>query len=144
MDGDSLMPVTKDQATALTELAAAIRPHGARRWDKPGIYAAIGKVRDMNLADVAMAVIRAADDRSLETPGAIGNPSAPCWADKRIDRPQPITPYDPLATCGVCGKDEGHCRRTEERLPVDIRHEFTSTVDVARRARKAQETTDAI
>lgn len=133
------MPVTRDQAAALAELAAAIRPHGARRWDKTGIVAAISNVKDMHLADVCMAVIRAADDRTLETPGAIGNPKAPCWADKRNDRPQPITPYDPLATCGICGKDEGFCRRNPHSG-----HEFTSSVDVTRQARNHQETTDAI
>lgn len=134
MDGDSPMPVTKDDAVRLADLAVAIRPHGARRWDKPGIVAAIGRVKDLHLADVAMAVIRAADDRSLETPGAIGNPSAPCWADRRPDRPQVRVSADPLSTCGICGRDEGFCRRNQHSG-----HEFISSVDDTRRARKHQE-----
>ena len=98
------MPVTPEQAAQLADLAAAIRPHGARRWDKAGIVAAIGRVKHLSLADVAMAVIRAADDRSLDTPGAIGNSKAPCWADRRGDRPQPIEPFNRRIHCDVCGK----------------------------------------
>ena len=53
-----LMPVTKAQAASLAELAAACRPHGAPRWDAAGIVAAIGKVKHLSLADVALAVFQ--------------------------------------------------------------------------------------
>jgi hypothetical protein len=116
--------VTHDQAQLLATLARAIRPHGARRWDEAGIVAAIGRVKHLALADVAQAVIRAADDRSLETPGAIGNPSAPCWKERVADRPQPITPYDPAKFCDICGKSS-HAATSD--------HEFITAAEHARR-----------
>lgn len=79
------MTVTKDQAESLTALALACRPHGARHWDGPGILAAIGKVKHLALADVAAAVIRAAADRTVETPGVIANPKSPCWRERIAD-----------------------------------------------------------
>lgn len=104
------MPVTKPQAEALTTLAIACRPHGARHWDAAGVMAQILKVRHLSLADVALAVIRAADDRSLETPAPIGNPRAHCWKERANDRPQEPTPYDPQTACGICDKPEAKCR----------------------------------
>ena len=129
------MPVTKDQAAQLASLAAAIRPHGARRWDHTGIVAQIAKVQHLHLADVALAVIRAADDRDLETPGAIGNPAAPCWKERKTDRPQPVEPFNPTSTCGICGRTETHCRRNQHSG-----HTFINAVDDTRQARRHQET----
>jgi hypothetical protein len=74
--------------------------------------AAIAKVRHLSLADVALAVIRAADDRALETPAPIGNPKAHCWRERADDRPQPTTPYDHSSACGICDKTEQAARPT--------------------------------
>lgn len=81
------MPVTKDQAILIAELAAAARPFGARRWDIAGIVAAIRPVAQMHLADVILAAIRAADDHTLDTPAAIGNTKSSCWRERGTDRP---------------------------------------------------------
>jgi hypothetical protein len=104
------MTITKAQAEALTSLAVACRPTGARHWDAAGVMAAIAKVRHLSLADVALAVIRAADDRTLDTPGPISNPKAHCWRERAVDRPQPTTPYDRSSACGICDKTEASCR----------------------------------
>jgi hypothetical protein len=102
-------------------------------------------IRD-NLADrprrdVAVALTWIACDTATTTPYRVLE-SGPWWIAVAVDGQTTgrTIKYDPLATCGICGKDEGFCRRTEERLPADIRHGLTSTVDVARRARKHQET----
>lgn len=136
MDGDE-MAVTRDQAEALATLAANVRAEAkTSRWDKPGIMTAIGRVKDRTLADVALAVIRAADDPTLDTPGAIGNPTTSCWAE-RATRHAAFEPYDPAAFCGTCGKPELTCRRNEHSG-----HEFIRAVDRDRRAR-AHVTTEA-
>lgn len=105
------MPVTQDQAQRLAALAVDARPHGARRWDAAGVMAAIAKVRHLALADVALAVIRAADDRDLETPGAIGNTQTSCWRERatnrHVDRPH-LTPGN---TCGICGQHRTKCEQ---------------------------------
>lgn len=102
------MPVTKNQAEMLASLGAAARPTGARRWDAPGVMAAIGKVRHLELAEVLMAVGRAARDRDLETPAAIGNPGAPCWIERPVERWEPDK-TTPEHRCGICGNPRGRC-----------------------------------
>lgn len=76
------MPVTREQAQMLATLAVAARPTGAPRWDPAGVFAAIGKIKQLALADVAMAVMRAAADRTLETPGAIANLRSSAWSER--------------------------------------------------------------
>lgn len=76
------MPVTRHQAQLLAELAADLRPRGARRWDIPGIINAIEKVQTLALADVAATVVRAATDHTLDTPGAIGNTQTSAWRER--------------------------------------------------------------
>lgn len=103
------MPVTQPQAERLTALAVDIRPHGARRWDPAGVMAAIAKVRHLALADVALAVIRAADDRDLDTPGAIGNTQTSCWRERATHRPTDRPAMTPHSTCGICGQHRTRC-----------------------------------
>jgi len=98
------MPLTDQDIRALVHLAAACRPSGAPRWDEAGIFAAIAKVRTMQLADVALSVIRAADDANAKTPGVIANTSAPNWQERSAPRPRPIEPYDRRVHCDVCSK----------------------------------------
>lgn len=116
------MPVAPDQAHMLAELAVACRPHGARRWDRVGIVRAIEKVAHLALDDVALAVFRAAGDRDLDTPGAIGNTRAPCWRERNLDRPTPLAPRPAAAHCASCGKPTREECATG-RLPGDD-HEF--------------------
>ena len=98
------MPVTKDQAHMLAALAIAARPYGAPTWDAPGVVAAIGKVSNLLLADVALAVIRAATDATAKTPAVIANTSSQHWREKTqqtAPRPGPVphlAPGDPPPT----------------------------------------------
>lgn len=119
------MPVTRDQADVLAALAVAIRAenrHG--RWDKPGIVAAIGRVKSRSLADVVLAVARAADMPDLDTPGAIGNPTASCWVERKVDR-MPLEPYDPTTACDTCSQPE-------HRHGPTSGHDFVSAHDATR------------
>lgn len=113
------MPVTDQEARALAYLAARMRPYGARRWDEPGIIAAIAKVKHLELAEVTLAVARAADDRDLETPAPIGNMRSSCWRERNTNRPAEHKPFVREHTCGVCGFSKSEC---EARWAED--HEF--------------------
>lgn len=131
------MTVTKPQAEMIASLAVAARPHGARRWDTAGVMAALGKVRGLELADVMMAAGRAARDRSLDTPAAIGNTAAPCWVERPVERfvPEKTTAED---RCGVCGKGRGACENgprfadDEHRFEPDIKVRNGTAVDELR------------
>jgi hypothetical protein len=103
------MATSDTWADRLVLLAVDLRPNGARRWDHAGIRAAIRKVQHLALADVALAVIRAADDRTLETPAPIGNPKAHCWRERATDRPQEHAPYDHGTACGICDQSRTRC-----------------------------------
>lgn len=103
------MPLNDADIRALTYLATRCRPHGAPHWDEAGIFAAIDKVRQLNIADVALSVIRAADDEKAKTPGVIANTSAPNWQERRADRPQPREPYDRNTFCEHSGRPMDKC-----------------------------------
>lgn len=118
------MPLTDQNIRALVHLAVACRPSGAPRWDEAGIFASIAKVRQLNLADVALAVIRAADDANAKTPGVIANTSAPNWQERATNRPAPRDPYDPARFCHVCGRSSHACTSD---------HEFETEIEYARR-----------
>lgn len=95
----------------LAALAVAARPHGARRWDAPGVIAAIAKVKHLDLAEVIKTVGRAAGDRDLDTPAAIGNTTAPCWIERPIERwtPDKVEIAD---RCSTCGKSRDRCQNS--------------------------------
>lgn len=128
------MPVNEQQQRALAFLAVACRPHGAPHWDEAGVMASIAKVAHLSLADVILAVTRAADDRDAKTPGVIPKLNAPHWRERNPDRPKQREPYDPTTYCGICGKPEADCRARESAMPPDIRHEFTSAITTKRQA----------
>lgn len=122
-----LMPVTKDQAQMIANLAAASRPTGASRWDHAGIVAAVAKVKHLALPDVVTAVMRAAADRTIETPGAIGNMRSSAWTERvtkptgwrppKIDEECARHPGEWPDTCRGCAADQhaGEARTNEER-----------------------------
>lgn len=104
------MTVDKHQAQMLATIAVACRPHGAPHWDEAGVMAAIVKIKHLSLADVTLAVIRAADDRSVRTPGVIGNVSSPCWKERGTDRPQRIEEPENHERCSTCSLHRDRCR----------------------------------
>lgn len=95
------MPVTRDQAHALAPLIAACCPTG-KRWDPPGILAALHQVSDRSLPEVIRAFTRGAEDRSCLTPAAVVK-GAHHWAERS---PHALTPRNvrPTEACGICGK----------------------------------------
>jgi hypothetical protein len=124
------MTVTKDQAQMLTTLAIACRPHRAPTWDPAGVMAAISAVRDRSLAEVILAVIRAASDRDAQTPGVIPS-NGTHWQEQL--KPPPFQPstWDPAAVCTTCSRQEAQCRSVRHG---DDKHPFVS------RAVNAQQT----
>ena len=108
------MPVTKDQAHMLASLAVACRPRGAPHWDEAGVVAAIAKLNGLLLADVAHAVLRAAEDATAKTPGVITATSSIHWRERS---PHHTTPLPPKAGefCLRCGRTLDVCHS----LPCD-------------------------
>lgn len=104
------MTVTRDQAQMLATLASDCRPHGATPWDAAGIMAKVGEVKHLTLADVILAVIRAADDRDAKTPGVITAPASTYWRE-RGTRPANREPYDAGGTCSTCSLPHDRCRQ---------------------------------
>lgn len=123
------MPVSKEQALMLAELAKARRPHGAARWHSPGIVSAIEKVKHLGLGEVMDALGRAADDRDARTPAVITNVRSSYWRPDNPDRPRAREPFDAGGVCDRCGKDRATCIRM-----WSDDHEFLSVA--AARARK--------
>lgn len=149
------MPVTPEQAQELARMACAARPTGAPRWDPAGVYAFIGKVRHLALTDVMRAVANAADDRTLVTPGAIGNPTTSCWrtgthATTAVAGPD--TWDDPTDRCAECSKPKhvcesirtsGHAFRSQldhERALAEKRLNIPATVRGCKTIAAEQET----
>ena len=119
------MAPTDQHIRAIVFLAKSVRDqcHGARKWDEAGIAAAVAKVRQLHLADVTQAAMRAADDRSLDTPGAISNPSAPCWQERKPGRTQPREPFDRGTFCAHCEQPEPRCR-CEPPYAFESKHDY--------------------
>lgn len=97
------MSVTREQAELLATLAIACRPHDAPHWDRPGLIAAIGRVKGRSLASVTIAVIQASEDPGAETPAVIPA-EGPHWrAPAPGDRPT-ARPPRPDEACRACGR----------------------------------------
>lgn len=79
------MPTSRDDAEALALLTKHARPHGASQWDTPGILSAIAQVHHLDLAEVMKACARAAQDRNLRTPAAIGDVRSSAWRERVAD-----------------------------------------------------------
>lgn len=78
----ALSSLSSDQIATICEVIAKLRPHGARRWDPPGIRAALAKVAHLDASNVLMAAIRLSQDRTAETPGQIAITNTECWREK--------------------------------------------------------------
>lgn len=124
------MPVTEQQRRAIAFLVKARRDtlHGATKWDEPGIDAALSRVSGLDLADVTIAAMRAANDRDLKTPALIGDTSSSAWRERTAERVAPRHPFDAATHCAICSEEQARCRS----LWADD-HEFESTVEARRR-----------
>ena len=87
------MPVDETWIVRIADLTAETRRelHGARKWDPPGIATAIRKVAHLQLADVVAACMRAASDRTIDTPAPIGDTRSSAWRE-RLAEIQPTKP----------------------------------------------------
>lgn len=126
----------------LVDLALSCRPYGSPRWNPAGVKAALRKVQELELGEVMKAVVRAAEDRELVTPGAIGNTDSPVWRERNDYRTKPLLPAEPTTVaqrvtagagslCSICSQHEQRCRE----LWADD-HAFESIDDARRRADK--------
>lgn len=96
------MTVNETQQRAIAFLARSCRPQGSRPWDEVGILSNLAKVADRPLGDVVLAVIRAASDPNVNTPGVIPT-AGPHWAEGSYKPPVPVA--DRVARqdlCSVC------------------------------------------
>lgn len=118
--------IEKQHAQMLASLACAARPRGAPKWDPAGVVAAIANVRHLSLAEVTHAVMNAAANKDLHTPGAIGNTASEVWrAGPALTLARPV--FDPMTTCGICGKARADCERNPH-----AEHAFESQADTVR------------
>jgi hypothetical protein len=134
------MTVTRDQAQILATLAVACRPYRAPTWDHTGVVAAIAGVKHLSLAEVVLAVIRAAADRDAQTPGVIPKLTGSHWQERL--KPGLYEPriWDPNATCTVCSLAEALCR-AQPRV-ADDDHTFVSrSANAAATARPSEAVT---
>lgn len=78
----TLRELTADEITCLAGIITKLRPHGARHWDARGVYEQLGKVADIDAAEVIKAAVRLAQDRTALTPGQIAIPTSECWRER--------------------------------------------------------------
>lgn len=123
------MSVNREQAQMIAALAIACRPHGSTHWDAAGVMAEVGKVKDRQLADVILAVIRAADDRTAKTPGVISAPGSQHWKERGTTAPR-NEPYDRGGTCSTCSLPAEKCRAVwRDDHPYISVHEYSKTIN---------------
>lgn len=133
------MAVSKEQAQMIANLAIAARPTGAPRWDAPGVVAVLAKVSQLPLADVVCAVMRAASDRTAETPGVIAATTSLHWREKVAERAT-LTPPKFDAICHECQREtcvcpSGPVRRPPERADDETRRRAIESVrEILRRS----------
>lgn len=143
-DRRPVMPVTDQQARALAFIASAVRPHRASTWDEAGIVANIAKVRDRDLAAVALAVIRAASDREAKSPGVIPT-NGPHWSERLVEPKWEPNILSRDERCSVCSQREDRCRTLAATDPDP--HEFvpaSATAGWRSDSTRAKTVTDAL
>jgi hypothetical protein len=102
------------QVQMLAHLACASRPHGAKRWDEPGVVVGIRKLmeRGFGMQEVIDRTFAHAWDGSANTPGTLLTPKrrepevsnpAPFPATRADECP--LHPGQPRGTCVPCAAD---------------------------------------
>lgn len=129
--------ITQPEATALAHFIHAIR----NDWDAAGIIGQLGAARTRApKADLAIAAIRAASNRTNRTPAIIGYDGAH-WRT-----PEPHEQPTRLPQFPDCAKHPGNkligcpeCRQTRVAMPTEIRKRYTR--DTTNSARTHQQQT---
>ena len=100
------MPLSQQQARYLAELVATIRPE----WQVAGLMASLAKCRNERPVNVALALLRMADDAGVRNPGALPNPDGPHWSERKGD-PMPHQPARKEHECRAHpGEHADRCR----------------------------------
>jgi len=105
------MSIDDQTLRALAFAASRARPHDANHWREPVVMEILRKLADRKLADVALALFRAADDRSADMPHVLLNGRSPHWRERDTTWTPPAKPFDRQRTCGTCGYEHAECQR---------------------------------
>lgn len=104
-------------------------------WSTGLILAVLGDNRCIRrgYADLAIAMTCVAVDPVSKKPGRI-HESGPWWNASLATSPRPqVLAFHPELTCVTCFKRRDDCRLADARAPLDCQHEFSSSVDEAKR-----------
>lgn len=124
------MKMTKVQAEALTAFVVRVRPE----WRPAGVMAAIEKSVDTaDVHDVACALIRLAEDRTVITPGLLPQPG-PHWL--KPDGSKPARRGDHTMRCPDHGEPYLSCSQCKSIEPTpppeDVRAEMRAALEAAK------------
>lgn len=124
------MKMTEVQAQALAAFVTRIRPE----WRPAGIVAALGKAADTaDVHDVAVALIRLAEDKTVLTPGLLPQPG-PHWL--KPDGSKPARRGDHTMRCSEHGEPYLRCEQCAAveagPPPEDVRAEITAALEEAK------------
>ena len=126
------MSLDEQERRALAYLAARCRPAKAKRWDEPGIVAALGRVPALPAGEIIIATIRAAMNPKVDSPGVIPVMNGEHWRERQpsatTQREVPVR-----ERCNDCGKPEHapihptdhpfeRARRTEGNTSAEVAH----------------------
>lgn len=129
------MSLDEQRMRALAFLAAKCRPAGAKRWDEPGILAALGKVPALDAGEVVLATIRAAMNPKADSPGVIPVMTGEHWRERVQASSAPK--FDPLEAherCSICRLREHECQRRwadDHAWSPDFREPADAAAEVA-------------
>ena len=115
------------QHRAIAFLVEAIRPD----WGAPGVMAALDKLRDRPLADVAVAAIRATARTDQRTPAVIAM-GGEHWAAGKQPTPTPPTVRS-ADICQGCTKERAIHDEINRKVPESA-HEWLSLAEAQSRA----------
>ena len=104
----AMSPVTQADARAVAHLMATIRPD----WDRAGCEAAIRRVCDRELVDVALAALRFTARLDQRTPAALAQPGKH-WADDS----RPLSAEEAKAAAALPPRAAESCPIHLQRLP---------------------------
>lgn len=135
------MKMTEVQAQALAAFVTRIRPE----WRPAGIVAALGKAVDTaDVHDVAVALIRLAEDKTVLTPGLLPQPG-PHWL--KPDGSKPHRRGDHTMRCPDHGEPYLRCEQCAAIKagppPEDVQAEVRAALDQAKTTHHQREAAQA-
>lgn len=134
------MTTTRVQAEALATFVRLIR----KDWDHPGIVAAIGRCKREPLSEVAVALIRLAENGQAKTPALLPEPGRHWTRAALDDRPAgpalrnlDLCPEhgNPRRDCLDCRRDAGP-ELTPEQIAANAQAVRAQIADTQRRVRE--------